>query len=202
MQLQEHPLLVNLPCASASFGWVDGISLSLATGLHGNICSLPSSILVRTKGDNPWSSEHQFQLFRIDDPCNMSLIPIPKQASQAPAPALVLVSNLSCPNRGPLDCTDMVLGCYGTAAWVLPANRFATGLISDRVGTFPATDSLTKQTLVIAAFPGSFNASNEVQIKVSIENEDSSPWTSCAYDEECGLVALGSSAGDIMLYSL
>ncbi|KAG6337110.1 hypothetical protein ID866_1984 [Astraeus odoratus] len=209
MALQQHDADVpmNIPQKSTSFGWVDGISLS-----EGSISQFPersrpslSSILVRTKGDDPWSLKDQFQLFTVSSGAQRSDVP-PTEASRdghfPEAPTLSLTASITCPNRGPLRCSDMVLGRYGTALWVLPADRSVAGLISEHVHLQSVPVPTSCQTLILAVFPGPLNHSSEAEIKVSMENEDGSSWLCLDYDEERGLIVLGSSTGNVTMLSL
>lgn len=196
---------VNLPHSYTSFGWVDGVSLSAGPVVRYAEKDPPFlSLLVRTKGDDPWSLKDQFQFFTVGSSLpTESSIGLPGETSltdSLPLPRLALSSSLTCPNRGPLRCSDMVLGRYGSAAWVLPADRSIAGLISEHVHLQTVPVPTSNQTLIIAAFPGPL--SSEAQVKASIENEEGSSWSCLDYDEEHGLIALGSSTGDINIFSL
>ncbi|KAI5998795.1 hypothetical protein EDD15DRAFT_2241861 [Pisolithus albus] len=196
---------VNLPLSSTSFGWVDGVSLSEGPVVQCSEKDPPFlSLLVRTKGDDPWSLKDQLQLFTVNSsPSTESSGGLLRETSSTvsiPPPRLALVSSLTCPNRGPLHCSDIVLGRYGSAVWVLPADRSIAGLISEHVHLQTVPVPTSNQTFVIAAFPGPL--SGEAQIKASIENEEGSSWSCLDYEEECGLIALGSSTGDITMFSL
>ncbi|KAI6122225.1 hypothetical protein EDD16DRAFT_1477601 [Pisolithus croceorrhizus] len=196
---------VNLPHSSTSFGWVDGVSLSERSIVRCTEKDPPLlSLLVRTKGDDPWSLKDQLQLFTVNSsPPTEGSSGLLRETSSTVSitpPRLALAASLTCPNRGPLRCSDIVLGRYGSAVWVLPADRSIAGLISEHVHLQTVPVPSSNQTLVVAAFPGPL--SNEAQIKASIENEEGSSWFCLDYDEERGLIALGSATGNITIFSL
>ncbi|KAI6039849.1 hypothetical protein EDC04DRAFT_2568017 [Pisolithus marmoratus] len=201
----DDEIPVTLPHSSTSFGWVDGVSLSEGPLARCTEKDPPFlSLLVRTKEDDPWSLKDQLQFFTVcSSPSTESSTGIPGETSSTvslPSPRFALIANLTCPNRGPLRCSDMVLGRYGSAVWVLPADRSIAGLISEHVHLQTVPVPTSNQTLVVAAFPGPL--SSEAQIKASLENEEGSSWSCLDYDEERGLIALGSFTGDITMFSL
>lgn len=208
MASPSQEVLVNFPHKSISFGWVDGVSLSerpvLQCAEEPRAVSL--SMLVRTKGDDPWALQDQFQLYTVHSGAGEERAdPLEEEIrySHAPPPTLTLTTSISCPNRGPLRCTDIVLGRYGTAVWVLPADRSAAGLISEHIHLQPVPVPASNQTLTIVSFPGPLHCGgDEAEVRVSVDNEDGSSWSCMDYDEERGLIALGSSAGGITLFSL
>ena len=204
---QEVP--VNLPHTRISLGWVDGVSLSERPILQ--CTEKPStsclSMLVRTKEDDPWSLQDQFQFYTVHPGAGTERVyPLQEEMrsdSRPPAPTLTLTTSITCPNRGPLRCSDIILGRYGTAVWVLPADRSVAGLISEHVHLQPVPVPASKQTLTLASFPGPLHCgSDEAEVRVSVENEDGSSWSCMDYDEECGLIALGSGTGGITLFCL
>ncbi|KAK0421762.1 hypothetical protein EV421DRAFT_1915386 [Armillaria borealis] len=76
-----------------SFGWVDGA------------CPTPTSNLIRSQTDNPWSSElNSLELYSL---------------SSFPPP---LVSKILS-RRGALRCTDVILDTRATAVWIFPHDR-------------------------------------------------------------------------------
>lgn len=203
----DRDLPVTLPYACASFGWVDGVSLATPPRdtAHGSQPSL--SMLVRTKGDDPWSLQDQFKLLTLNsDTSDIALLTPHDDASSTDphsrAFPLSLVTSLSSPHRGPLRCSDMVLGSYGTAVWVQPADWSVGGLISSDVHLQHVPVPTSQETLFAAIFPGPLSHdTTEARIKVSLPNSGST-WSCLDYDEERGLIAVGSSSGSITLFSL
>ena len=207
MVLPGDDLDVILPRVFKSFGWVDGVSL--ASGHSTPICpvsSSPLSLLVRKKGDDPWRPTEEFQFMTL----NTNSDHTPPHASHdtssiehdSPSFPFNLVSSLTSHHRGPLRCSDMVLGSYGTAVWVQPSDWAAAGLIADNDFMENISASTSREALVVALFPGLLNqGSSEAQIKVVLENDGNGQ--SCLdYDEARGLIALGSSSGEVTVYRL
>lgn len=211
MVLPGDDLNIILPRVSKSFGWVDGVSL--ASGQSTPFTPIGSSqsylsLLIRKKGDDPWRPTEQFQFMRFNTDFNHNPPHTSHETSSIQRGSFSfpfsLISTLTSHHRGPLRCSDMVLGSYGTAAWVQPSDWAAAGLIVD--GDFVENMSVatSRETLVVALFPGLLNqGSSEAQIKVVLENEGNSPGWSCLdYDEARGLIALGSSSGEVTVYRL
>ncbi|KAF9233179.1 hypothetical protein BU15DRAFT_80381 [Melanogaster broomeanus] len=208
MEFPDNELPITEPYAFASYGWVEGVSLSLSTQLHA--CQPSLSMLVRTKGDDPWRLEDQFQFLTLkSDPNNVASSTsddddTPSIDSEPPTFPFTHVSSLSSPHQGPLRCSDMVLGPYGTAVWVQPADWAPAGLILDNVDMQHAPVPPSRETLVAAIFPGLLNRGSlagEACIKVSFENTGCA-WSCLDYDEEQGLIALGSNFGEITMLRL
>jgi hypothetical protein len=132
--------------------------------------------------------------------------------------------------RGSLRCKQIALGRFGTALWVQPRDRFATGLLADVPDYLNPPASRRNEALVAAVFPGSLNPSSrgrrdkeqggsesvddvldelgdsEEEVVVAgrniFENAPGSSWTSFDYDEVGGRVALGSSFGKVTILQL
>ncbi|KAH7884787.1 hypothetical protein F5I97DRAFT_1501810 [Phlebopus sp. FC_14] len=203
----EHEPSVTLPYACSSFGWVDGVSLTVRPSrpLDINDPSPCLSMLVRTKGDDPWSLQDKFRFLTMnpETPRISSAIPLDgAPANHSPTQPLTLVTSLSCPHTGPLRCSDMVLGPYGTAVWVQPADWSIAGLISNNVHLQHVPVPSAQEILVAAIFPGRLGGVlSQASIKVSCVNSEKN-WSCLDYDEELGLVALGSSSGSITMLRL
>ncbi|KIK95272.1 hypothetical protein PAXRUDRAFT_827185 [Paxillus rubicundulus Ve08.2h10] len=210
MVSQGNDLPITLPYAFASFGWVDGVALALrpSTEFHTTSPFQASlSMLVRTKGDDPWRLEDQFKFLTYNATQNSRS----HSTSHHDTPAIdndtgtfpfTAISSLCSPHQGSLRCSDMVLGSYGTAVWVQPADWAMAGLLSENgyLHYIPAAPS--KETLVVAIFPGPLNrGSSEACIKVSFENSGFA-WSCLDYDEERGLIALGSNFGGVTMFRL
>ncbi|KAF9018603.1 hypothetical protein BDZ89DRAFT_1073719 [Hymenopellis radicata] len=163
--------------ATHSFGWVDGASVSY--NQHTNVISL----LIRHQSDNPWTADvSTLQLHNIFPTKDGSGFVFPPVAA----------AGISSP-RGALRCPDVVLGRYGTAVWISPQER--TMVVDE------ASDLLSKETLVAAAFPGPLNVDSRVTA-VKMYTNSLNNWTALDYDEEHGRVALGSSFGKVTVLQL
>ena len=193
-------LNIVLPRVSKSFGWVDGVALTLAPV---TLFCPPTqlSLLVRNKGGDPWRPTEQFQFMSFNDnvdhtPSNTS------SAGPEPFPApFSLLANISSHHRGPLRCSNMVLGSHGTAVWIQPSDWAAAGLVTDNFIDQISTPT-SQETLVVALFPGLLNGgSTEARVKVVLESNGSS-WSCLDYDEARGLIALGSGSGQLAVYRL
>ncbi|KAF8869710.1 hypothetical protein CPB85DRAFT_1522498, partial [Mucidula mucida] len=157
--------------ATHSFGWVDGVSVTY--NQRTNVISL----LVRHQSDNPWTADvSTLQLHNI--------FPTKDGAGFVFPP--VATAGISTPH-GALRCPDVVLGRYGTAVWISPQER--TMVVDE------ASDLLSKETLVAAAFPGPLNVDSPRVTAVKMFTNSLNNWTALDYDEEHGRVALGSSFG-------
>ncbi|KAG2133541.1 uncharacterized protein EDB93DRAFT_883569 [Suillus bovinus] len=198
-KLVPHPnTCVHHPYAQSTFGWVDGIFVSVPpsspedpTRMKGQ----PLSILLRTKNNDPWSSTFKIQLWTLS-PMNETTVDGPHY-NFPPSMTTEIVT----PRRGALRCTDMVLGPYGTAVWVQPEDYSVAGLISPNIHLQNIPVPRSHETLVVAAFPGLFNTQGEAQVKSSWKNRGEN-WTCLDYDEERGCVALGSAAGAVTILDI
>ncbi len=164
--------------ATHSFGWVDGVSVTY--NQRTNVISL----LVRHQSDNPWTADvSTLQLHNI--------FPTKDGAGFVFPP--VATAGISTPH-GALRCPDVVLGRYGTAVWISPQER--TMVVDE------ASDLLSKETLVAAAFPGPLNVDSPRVTAVKMFTNSLNNWTALDYDEEHGRVALGSSFGKVTVLEL
>ncbi|KAH7913642.1 hypothetical protein BJ138DRAFT_1099327 [Hygrophoropsis aurantiaca] len=211
--LAAHPNdNIYFSLASHTFGWVDGVSASLGTTFLERTSSeasviQPLSILVRLKGDDPWSTRYKIQLW--------SICPNPTYSRSAETadfnPSSIcpytfpptLMHEILSPHFGPLQCGNMVLGPYGTAVWIQPADWAVAGLISDAVHLQRMPVPTSHESLVAALFPGALglDASNGI-IKMSWSKEDNDSWTCLDYDEGLGRIALGSQSGSISVLEI
>lgn len=198
-------LNIVLPRVFKSFGWVDGVSLAL--GPSAPFCPAgssqsPLSLLVRNKGGDPWRATEQFQFITLntdpnDDPHDGS-----STSQESLSFPFNIISSLTSHRGGPLRCSDMALGPHGTAVWVQPPDWAAVGLITEENFIEQLSTPTSRETLIIALFPGLLNqGSSEAQVKVSFES-NGDDWSCLDYDEARGLIALGSGSGEITVYRL
>lgn len=198
-------LNIVLPRVFKSFGWVDGVSLAL--GPSAPFCPAgssqpPLSLLVRNKGGDPWRATEQFQFMTLntdpnDDPHDGS-----STSQESLSFPFNIISSLTSHRGGPLRCSDMALGPHGTAVWVQPPDWAAVGLITEENFIEQLSTPTSRETLIIALFPGLLNqGSSEAQVKVSFES-NGDDWSCLDYDEARGLIALGSGSGEITVYRL
>lgn len=209
MVLPGDDLNPVLPRMSKSFGWVDGVSLAL--GPSAPFCPVgssrsPLSLLVRNKGDDPWRPTEQFQFMTLDADFNHTPSRTADDTSSnshdPPLFPFSLISSLSSLHRGPIRCSDMVLGSYGSAVWVQPSDWSALGLVTDDNFIQQMSTIASHETLVVALFPGLLNqGSPEAHVKVALESNGSG-WTCLDYDEVRGLIVLGSGSGEVTVYRL
>jgi len=212
MVLPGEDLDITLPYVFKSFGWVDGVSLALkssASLCFASSAQPPLTLLVRNKGRDPWRPIEQFRFMTLNedfdrDPPHTShdSIPVGDELDSAP---FILTSTLSSQHRGPIRCSDMVVGSYGTAVWVQPTEWAVGGLITDNSfieAMAMEMPGASRETLVVSLFPGLLNqGSPEAHVKVALEN-DGNDWSCLDYDEARGLIALGSSFGEVTVYRL
>ncbi|KAL6303375.1 hypothetical protein BKA93DRAFT_826663 [Sparassis latifolia] len=177
----NEPSLPHYPLAYHTFGWIDGVSVSLqalpSDGITG--CSVdPLSILLRAETDDPWASEtHTLNLFTLqpnplyaeDSPvisnsvdANLSQV-VSSQSATSPlerAPYLFppVHSSLTSPSvHGFLRCTGIILGQYGTAVWIQPRPSRSTDLTMLDVHaseTQAAETTRPRESLAAAVFAG------------------------------------------------
>ena len=209
MVLPGDDLNIVLPRVFKSFGWVDGVSLALGPSAPfspiGSSQS-PLSLLVRNKGGDPWRPTEQFQFMTLDADFNHTPGHTSHETSSTGHESLSfpfsLISTLSSHHRGPLRCSDMVLGSYGTAVWVQPSDWAAAGLVTDDNVMEQLSTVTSRETLVVALFPGLLNqGSSEAHVKIVLECNGSG-WSCLDYDEARGLIALGSGSGEVTVYRL
>jgi hypothetical protein len=193
MVLPGDDLNIVPPRVFKSFGWVDGVSLAL--GPSAPFCPIgssqsPLSLLVRNKGGDPWRLTELFQFMTL----NADFSRTPGHASDDTSSTgheslsfpFSLISALPFHHRGPLRCSDMVLGSYGTAVWVQPSDWAAAGLITNDYVVEQMSTVTSGETLVVALFPGLLNqGSSEAHVKVVLKNGGSG-WSCLDYDEARG----------------
>jgi hypothetical protein len=213
--------------AQHSFGWVDGIFASICPHLSTSGCAgTPISILVRGESDDPWAQDaHYLELYSLlpnsaytqqkqemlgsqsrvdsDFPWNSDPHSLPSPYNFPPCKNYHIKSH-----RGALRCKRVLLGKFGTAAWIEPQERFSSGLVTGLVP--PMVDAWRWQdldrvhrdeSLKVAVFPGSLTVdavTEEVHSRSVVTNEANN-WTSFDYDEIGGRIVLGSSFGKIVV---
>jgi hypothetical protein len=200
--------------AHHSFGWVDGVSASMTPRPNPvDISDYPRdhtiSILLRSESDNPWTQEqHNLRFFTLKP--NPHYAPAPQQddwPSTSSLPYLFppsLTAEVSSVH-GSLRCADIRLQPHGTAVWVHPRNRSATGLIpSDaHLQEVPISDAPpASERLVAAVFPGSLSRTGTGDETKTLWINESNDWTCLDYNEELGRIALGSRSGSVTLLEL
>ncbi|KAF8188673.1 hypothetical protein BJ912DRAFT_968162 [Pholiota molesta] len=199
---------ILVPIARHTFGWVDGQCVTVCPFLnnssHPSASWPPLSILMR--GENK-PTDGCAPMATVSAP-----FPNPNHSPYLFPPRLThKVASL----RGSLRCKQIALGRFGTALWVQPRDRFATGLLADVPEYLNPPASRRNEALVAAVFPGSLNPVDDVldelgdseeEVVVAgrniFENAPGSSWTSFDYDEVGGRVALGSSFGKVTILQL
>jgi hypothetical protein len=198
------------PIARHSFGWIDGVSVTMNSN-RSSVCGRDSppfeslSILIRAESDDPWATDaHSLDLYKLEPNPLFVSSPQPGDIDTAPYVFPPSLASQVPSIRGPLRCSDVILGSHGTAVWINPADRAATGLITTdiRHGVPPPISHATHESLVAAVFPGPLNpAGSRVEARTVWTNSLNN-WTSMDYDEQWGRIALGSSHGGIMILEL
>jgi len=160
------------------------------------------SILIRSESDDPWASDaHSLDLYTLEpNPFFVSS----SASGTANDPPYIFPPALTSqvPSvRGPLRCTDVILGSHGTAVWIHPADHAVTGLITtDVLQNLPS--HAAHESLVAAVFPGPLNPIGSRVDARTLWTNSFNNWTSMDYDEQCGRIALGSSYGGITILEL
>ncbi|KAJ4487794.1 hypothetical protein J3R30DRAFT_850244 [Lentinula aciculospora] len=210
-------LHIYSPLANHSFGWVDGVSV-VPVYPDPSISSQPGTlkILVRLQSDNPWTAnEHSLDLYELSvnpnfvDPAFGHGESI--TAIQCPYLFPPICTTRVSSTRGPLRCTDLVLGQCGTAIWVKPGDRALHGLLTSdvyvdytyiaRLGGLEASGGGVTESLVAGIFPGPLNPGEEVRTRKICTNI-SNNWTAFDYDEAIGRLVLGDAAGCVRVLEL
>ncbi|KAH9477170.1 hypothetical protein JR316_0011087 [Psilocybe cubensis] len=204
-ELGSHVEISCEPLAEHSFGWVDGQSVNICPFLSSSRSTTskmhtPLTIFVRGESDDPWASDiYNLELYTLE--------PNPDYTASNGSPYLFpprLRDKVAC-LRGSLTCRRIVLGRLGTAAWIQPRDRFASGLLAD-IPTHLVPSTVAHESLIITAFPGSLSIKDDyggtVIGKKIFENEVNAGWTSFDYDEVGGRVAVASSFGRVTVLEL
>ncbi|KAJ3920018.1 hypothetical protein F5877DRAFT_39018 [Lentinula edodes] len=219
------PGLPNIysPIANHSFGWVDGVSV-VSMYPDCSVCSHPGTlkILVRLQSDNPWmSNEHSLDLYELSLNPNFVSTPAPEHeheqmyATECPYQFPPICTSRVTSSRGPLRCTDLILGRCGTAMWVKPGDRATHGLLaSDMYDDYTYVARLgglesgivtmgggATESLVAGIFPGPLNPDETVRTR-KIYTNVSKDWTALDYDEAIGRVVLGDATGCVRILEL
>jgi len=206
---------VYYPIASHSFGWIDDVGISFRPTLsqikspNSSAASVvPISIALRMDHDDPWATDTQtMNLFSLEP--NPDYID-PEQAESMGSqvheisadnspylfPPILLSSVLAV--RGHVKCTTIILGRHGTSIFVQP--RPSTfGLVVPSLSA-SRTAVVVRESLVGVVFPGVLSSrqglgAEESQKRVHVQDEEGSTWNCIDYDEERGIVLLGSNDG-------
>ncbi|KAJ6536852.1 hypothetical protein B0H19DRAFT_1181976 [Mycena capillaripes] len=217
--LTVDPPAVHAPLAVHSFGWVDGVAVTIIVDPDSNsdiAAPPPLSILIRPEPDDPWAA---------DDAHNLDLYvlrPEPAFPQSTTRPYIfppVHTARVSS-TRGSLQCSDLRLGAYGTAVWIEPHDRSSGGLLHD----VHAPLARQNERLVCAAFPGplfgpgfrfrgrhaGLDREHDVDIEVepisvtgrTLRANELNNWKALDYDEVRGRIAVGSTRGRITVFSL
>jgi hypothetical protein len=184
LRSSENSPLFYEPIARHSFGWIDGVAVTLdPRPSHAqsdqSIPYSPLSILVRAESDDPWSSGfHSLDLYTLEpDPAftppsasdNEDIPDIGSTLIEGPGDVDV-TSPYSFPPtlstqvqsvRGFLRCTDVILGRYGTAVWIQPQDRAVAGLTLSDIHLQelpPSIPPTSHECLVAAVFHGPLNS--------------------------------------------
>ncbi|KAJ7092311.1 hypothetical protein B0H15DRAFT_973069 [Mycena belliarum] len=198
--------LVYTQLAEHRYGWVDGIAVStiVESRSAATTSAPPLTILVRPEPDDPWASEanslHLYVLHPADSPDS----PVPYVF---PPTHTVRVPSV----HGALQWSALRFGPRGTAVWVEPQDRSAAGLYAGRDDAH-APVAWQDEGLVCAVFPGPlfpYGAAAEpdgstpllVRSRALCTNALNN-WTTVDYDEVHGLIAIGSTRGQITVLSL
>ncbi|KAJ7907567.1 hypothetical protein B0H13DRAFT_2662358 [Mycena leptocephala] len=132
--LTMDPPAVHAPLAVHSFGWVDGVAVTTSSVQQlipfWHHLPQPLSILIRPEPDDPWAA---------DDAYNLDLYVLHAEPT---FPLSTLRPYIFPPRPAPRP--------HGTALWIEPQDRSATGLLHD--AQVPVARQ--NERLVCAAFPG------------------------------------------------
>ncbi|KAJ3887512.1 hypothetical protein GG344DRAFT_55576 [Lentinula edodes] len=219
------PGLPNIysPIANHSFGWVDGVSV-VSMYPDCSVCSHPGTlkILVRLQSDNPWmSDEHSLDLYELSLNPNFVSTPAPEHeheqmyVTECPYQFPPTCTSRVTSSRGPLRCTDLILGRCGTAMWIKPGDRATHGLLASemyddytyvaRLGGLESgivtMGGGATESLVAGIFPGPLNPDENVRTR-KIYTNVSKDWTALDYDEAIGRVVLGDATGCVRILEL
>jgi len=200
--------------ARHSFGWLDGVSVSMAPRPNPvDIRDLPFHdpiyILLRAESDDPWSQEeHSLRFFTLKpNPYYSDALQQEEESNTDILPYIfppLLTAEVSSVH-GSLRCADIKLQPYGTAVWVQPRDRAVAGLIPDDVHlqevAIPNTPS-TSERLVAAVFPGSLSRTGTTNGAKTLWTNEFNDWTCLDYIEEFGRIALGSRSGSVTVLEL
>jgi hypothetical protein len=209
---------------------VDAIVACVCPHLSTSKCAgTPISILVRGESDDPWAQDaHYLELYSLlpnsdyaqqklemqyldtldeaDSDLGAHSIPHspPSPYNFPPCKTYHIKSH-----RGALRCKQVMLGKFGTAAWIEPQERFSSGLVTGFVP--PMVDIWRRldadgvqrhECLRVAVLPGSLTMDAESESEVhsrSVLTNEANNWTSFDYDEIGGRFVLGSSFGKIVV---
>ncbi|KAF8213929.1 hypothetical protein K438DRAFT_1802538 [Mycena galopus ATCC 62051] len=215
--LTIDPPVVHAPLAVHSFGWVDGVAVATILGSNTVDPNLrpppPLSILIRPEPDDPWAADddHELDLYVLH-PEPAFPLSTTRPYTFPPAHTARVPST-----RGSLQCNALRLGAHGTAVWVEPQDRSATGLLDDPYGAPVA--HRRNERLVCAVFPGPLFRGGAAESPDLDSGADAAPkpilvrgralranelnnWKALDYDEVRGRVVIGSTRGRITVLSL
>jgi hypothetical protein len=210
--LTMDPPAVHAPLAVHSFGWVDGVAVTTIVGPTTNRHSgtdlpQPLSILIRPEPDDPWAADDAYNL----DLYVLHAEPTFPLSTLRPYIFPPVHTARVASSRGSLQCSGLHLATHGTALWIEPQDRSATGLLHD--ARVPVARQ--NERLVCAAFPGPlFRGDSDkaahgdldvgpVPVRGrTLRTNELNNWKALDYDEVRGRVAVGSTRGRITVLSL
>ena len=206
-RISEDPLPPTGALACHSFGWVDGISVSLTPNSNpfdGNQCVShdPVRILIRAETDDPWAQEqHNLQFFVLLP--NPNYNPSSDVGTNAPylfPPVLhAKVSSI----HGSLRCAEIKLQPNGTAVWVHP--RYRTEGMTPLDYWILGLGANADERLLAAVFPGRLDTSAGNRQKIAAKTlctNELNDWACLDYREDIGQVAVGSNSGSVTVVYL
>ena len=204
----ENPSPTIGALARHTFGWVDGISVSLTPNSNpfdGNQCVShdPVCILIRAETDDPWAQEqHNLRFFVLEPNPDYSSLPDSAEDSPYLFPPVLRAKVTSI--HGSLRCADIKLQPNGTAVWVHPRHR-TEGLAPIEYWILGQNGN-TDERLLAAVFPRRFDTlagsgQLEVAAKTLYTNKPND-WVCLDYREDTGQVAVGSNSGSVTVLYL
>lgn len=188
---------VHAPLAQHSFGWVDGVAVSVSSA-HGEHSKgrmeehVALSILLRPESDDPWypAEEHKLEMYTLYpnsafDPSSLDEVVVSSnlstksQAQQLPYTFPPVLTHAIPTRHGVLRCASLALGKCGTGVWIEPRlPRTMEGLVDGFLrhaakGNWNARKG--KERVMCAVFPGPLYVSGLEGSKSESEELDRGP---------------------------
>ncbi|TDL27111.1 hypothetical protein BD410DRAFT_741538 [Rickenella mellea] len=209
---------IQRPNASHSFGWIDSMAIAPLVQVDQESSYPPISILLRAQSDDPWTPDiHTLKRYIIEPVADPAIEELALHRSDT-SPGTDVPSDMSCPysfppvladeipsSRGFLRCAELALGPCGTALWIQPRPRPATGLAAWQAEH--ADGHVSRECLMGTVFPGPLRPHPDDspplgRRSIRLWVNEYAPWTSLDYCENTGRIALGCVDGQVMVLDM
>ncbi|CAK5275604.1 unnamed protein product [Mycena citricolor] len=194
------------PLADFSFGWVDNMSVCETVAAEDPKSLAPLYVMLRAAPDDPWAALDDYHLDVY------TLLPSLEADGPDPLPYRFPPRHTARirSTRGSLQCTALRVGRFGTSIWIQPRDRSVSGLayamqeeIHEYAPIVRKDERVMCSVLPGPLFSGGVDENDEVpEIRAfEIWANEANDCKAIDYDEDLGLVAVGTTRGSVVILS-